>query len=329
MKRILVTGGAGFVGRHVIARLLQRGDEVHCVDPVVPLSGGIAPTDWPLFSPLDFESFHYYPQDCRDWFREHPSEPFDYAFHLAAMVGGREMIENNPLAVAADLSIDAQYWQWAVQARPTKNVVFSSSAAYPIDLQRADHYELLREDMITFTDRIGMPDMTYGWAKLTCEYLARLAYEKHGLESVCYRPFSGYGEDQDDSYPFPGICKRVLAQRGESVITVWGSGKQMRDFIHIEDCVSAILHTMDAINDASAINLSTGLYTSFIEFARIAASLCGFEPDIQGTSTKPEGVFARAGDVTLQRQLGCEHTIPFRDGIQRALECYSSIGPKS
>ncbi len=324
MKKVLVTGGAGFVGRHVVARLLQQGHEVHCVDPVVPMSGGLAPADWPLCTPLDFDHFHYYPQDCRDWFRQHPDESFDYAFHLAAVVGGREMIENNPLAVADDLSIDAQYWQWAVRAKPAKNVVFSSSAAYPIDLQREAGYQLLKEDMITFTDRIGMPDMTYGWSKLTCEYLARLAHEKHGLKSVCYRPFSGYGEDQDDSYPFPGICKRVLAHQGEPVITVWGSGRQMRDFIHIEDCVSAILHTMDQVDDASAINLSTGIYTSFIEFARIAAGLCGFEPDIHGTSTKPEGVFARAGDTTRQDQLGCVCQITFRDGIQRALDYYQS-----
>jgi len=68
---------------------------------------------------------------------------------------------------------------------------------------------LLKEDMISFEGDIGMPDMTYGWAKLTNEYLAQLAYQKHGLKSVCYRPFSGYGEDQDDAYPFPSICRRV------------------------------------------------------------------------------------------------------------------------
>ncbi len=100
-----------------------------------------------------------------------------------------------------------------VLAKPAKTLCFSSSAAYPIKYQREGDYVLLREDMIGFDDDIGMPDMSYGWAKLTCEYLARLAYEKHGLKSVCYRPFSGYGEDQDDSYPFPSICKRALANQ--------------------------------------------------------------------------------------------------------------------
>jgi GDP-L-fucose synthase len=324
MKKCLVTGGAGFVGRHLIARLLKDGHEVHCVDPVVPLSGGIVPEKWPLSNPLEQKGFCFYKQDCRDWFKKNADTDFDYAFHLAAMVGGREMIENNPLAVADDLSIDAQYWQWAVKARPAKNVVFSSSAAYPVGLQRPDHYVLLKEDMITFEDRIGMPDMTYGWAKLTNEYLARLAFEKHGLKSVCYRPFSGYGEDQDNSYPFPGICKRVLANRGEPVITVWGSGRQMRDFIHIEDCITGILSTMDRIDDASALNLSTGIYTSFIEFAQLAAELCGFKPKIKGTSDKPEGVFARGGDTALQRELGFTPSIPFRDGIARALKYYGA-----
>ncbi len=322
MKRVLVTGGCGFVGRHLIARLLEAGHEVHCVDPVVPLSGGVAPEHWPLYQPLDYRSFQYYSEDCRTWFQANPETAFDYTFHLAAMVGGREMIENNPLAVADDLSIDAQYWQWAVKARPEKSLVFSSSAAYPIELQRPDHYTLLKEDMITFEDRIGMPDMTYGWAKLTNEYLARLAYEKHGLKSVCYRPFSGYGEDQDDSYPFPGVCKRVLANKGASRIQVWGSGRQMRDFIHIEDCVNGILMTMDQIDDGSAVNLSTGIYTSFIEFAQMAAELCGYRPEVVGTSDKPEGVFARGGDTALQKHFGFQHSISFHEGIQRGLKYY-------
>lgn len=325
MRKILITGGAGFVGRRFCKRFLDLGDEVHCVDPIAQYTGGIDPDQgWPLFQPRDYPNFHFYAQDCRDWFKQHQDDDFDYAYHLAAMVGGRAMIENHPLAVADDLSIDAEYWQWAEKAKPGKTACFSSSAAYPITRQRDGDYELLREDMIAFDSDIGMPDMSYGWAKLTCEYLARLAYEKHGLKSACYRPFSGYGEDQDDSYPFPSICKRAMAHIGEDKLTVWGTGDQMRDFIYIEDCVDGVLATIDQIDDGDALNLSTGIYTSFKQFARIAAEECGYEPEVVGLSDKPAGVFARGGDTAKQKQLGFEYKVSFREGIRQALAYYGA-----
>ena len=117
-KKILITGGAGFVGRHFVKRFLDAGDKVHCVDSIVPMTGGIDPSHWPLYSPKDYNNFHFHKQDCRDYFKHHKGEYFDYVFHLAAMVGGREMIEYNPLAVAEDLSIDAEFWIWVKDAKP-------------------------------------------------------------------------------------------------------------------------------------------------------------------------------------------------------------------
>jgi nucleoside-diphosphate-sugar epimerase len=321
VRKILITGGAGFVGRRFCKRFLDAGDEVHCVDPVAVDTGGIDPrAGWPLYSPRDYSKFHFYRQDCRQWFKQNGDSEFTYVVHLAAMVGGRAMIENRPLAVADDLSIDAEYWQWAERARPAKTLCFSSSAAYPIKFQREGDYRLLSEDMISFDDDIGMPDMSYGWAKLTCEYLARLAYEKHGLRSVCYRPFSGYGEDQDDTYPFPSIVKRVLANVGKPVISVWGTGHQMRDFIHIDDCVDGALSTMDRIDDGDALNLSTGIFTSFKEFARMAAEAVGYSPKVVGLSDQPSGVFARGGDTAKQEALGFRAKTTFDKGIRMALE---------
>jgi GDP-L-fucose synthase len=320
LKRILITGGAGFVGRRFCRHFLDAGDEVHCIDPVAPLTGGIDPAaSWPLFDPRDYERFTFEKVDCRDWFKAHPDSHFDYVVHLAAMVGGRAMIENNPLAVADDLSIDAEYWQWAERARPERTLCFSSSAAYPVKYQRESGYRLLTEDMISFEDDIGMPDMSYGWAKLTCEYLARLAHEKHGLKSICYRPFSGYGEDQDDSYPFPSIVKRAMAHIGKPVLTVWGTGDQMRDFIYIDDCVRGAVATMDRIDNGDAINLSTGIFTSFKEFARMAAQSLGYSPEVVGLSDQPAGVFARAGDTAKQRSYGFTAETTFAEGISRAI----------
>ncbi len=325
MRKILVTGGAGFVGRHFVRRLLEQGDVVHCVDNISPFTGGIDPGDgWPLFDPGAFDNFKFYREDCRDWFKRVKDTDFDCVFHLAAIVGGRLVIENNPLAVAVDLSIDAEYWSWAKDTKPARTICFSSSAAYPIGLQTEEHHVLLEEDMINFDQDIGMPDLSYGWSKLTCEYLARLAYERHGLKSVCYRPFSGYGEDQDDTYPFPSICKRAIDNRGADVLKVWGTGLQMRDFIHIEDCVDGVMATFEKIDDGDAINLSTGIYTNFREFAAMAADVCGYSPDVQGMSDMPTGVFARGGDTAKQRAFGFEFSISFRQGTERAIAYYEN-----
>lgn len=325
MRKVLITGGAGFVGRRFVKRFLEMGDEVHCVDNFAPLSGAIAPQKgWFAINPFDFEAFKYCQEDCRTYFQRVKDDDFDYCLHLAAVVGGRLVIENNPLAVADDLSIDSAYWQWAQQTQPGKTVCFSSSAAYPIKFQGRGDYVLLKENMIDFESDLGMPDMSYGWAKLTVEYLARLAFEKNGLKSVCYRPFSGYGEDQDETYPFPSICKRALEKKGEPVLTVWGTGDQMRDFIHIEDCVNGVFATMDKIDNADALNLSTGIYTSFKEFAMIAAKACGYSPEVKGLSDKPTGVFARGGDVTKQNELGFENKIAFESGVRKALEYFAA-----
>jgi len=326
--KILVTGAAGFVGRHLVHRLLDAGHEIHGVDPLAELTGAIDPArSWPLFDPRDYKNFHFYKEDCRQWFTHVQDTDFDYAYHLAAMVGGRLMIENNPLAVVEDLEIDSAYWRWAKLSRPKKTACFSSSAAYPIKLQRENHYVLLREDMISFDSDLGMPDMSYGWAKLTCEFLARLAYQKHGLKSICYRPFSGYGEDQDDAYPFPSICKRVIENFGAETVYVWGSGTQMRDFIHIDDCIEGVLTTIDKIDDGEAVNLSTGILTSFIDFAKLAAEIVGYFPEVKGVSSRPAGVHARGGDTTKQKQLGFAASLDFRVGTERALNWHAEKLP--
>ena len=240
-------------------------------------------------------------------------------------MGGREIIENNPLTVAEDLSIDSQFWEWCTKSKPEKIICFSSSACYPIELQKYGNFRLLKENDISFKNNIGMPDMTYGWAKLTCEYLANIAYEKYNLKSVCYRPFSGYGEDQDLNYPFPSICKRILKNKDKKLIKVWGSGNQMRDFIYIDDCIEGVFQTMDKINDGSALNLSTGIFTSFIEFTKQACNILGYNPDVEGVSNKPEGVFARGGDTTKQKNFGFYSKVILEDGIKKTFNYLNKI----
>jgi nucleoside-diphosphate-sugar epimerase len=171
--------------------------------------------------------------DCRDFFKT-SDEKFDLVIHLAAFVGGRATIEGSPLSVAADLSIDAEMCQWALRTRPERVVYFSSSAAYPTHLQTQPYK--LKESDIDLAN-VSNPDMTYGWAKRTGEYCLQFL-EQAGVRSHVFRPFSGYGTDQDLTYPFPSFIKR--GQDQANPFEIWGDGTQVRDFIHITDVVDAV-----------------------------------------------------------------------------------------
>ena len=327
MTSVLITGGAGFVGRHLTRRLLDAKWDVTVLDCLAVGTGAISPeSKWPLFEPRDYFNFNFQNLDCRDFFKSDIANEYDYIFHLAAIVGGRLTIENNPLAVASDLAIDSDMWSWAAKGRVSKVVNFSSSAAYPINLQRSSSEIIsLKEEMIELHGLIGMPDLTYGWAKLTSEYLGKIAWEKYGVKSVVYRPFSGYGPDQDLTYPFPSICKRAIESKDSEIFKVWGSGLQSRDFIHIEDCISGILITMDLIDDGGALNLSTGIPTTFIEFAQIATSVVGYSPEIIGDESKPTGVKSRVGDTNKQKQFGFNSQISVQRGIEECIAYFDNL----
>jgi nucleoside-diphosphate-sugar epimerase len=157
----------------------------------------------------------------------------------------------------------------------------------------------LYEDLLRFGPRefIEPPDMTYGWAKMTGEYLAKFAHEQYGLDVRVYRPFGGYGEDQDLKYPVPAIVKRIINK--ENPVIIWGSGEQQRDFIWIDDIVHAVEKTMDVEElSGKPLNLGTGRATSFFDLARMVCDMRGHDAVIKSDPDKPEGVFSRVADTT-------------------------------
>jgi nucleoside-diphosphate-sugar epimerase len=289
--RALITGGCGFVGRHFACRLVADGYEVTLVDNLIC---GLPLEQWPPVTKLPGNVI-FFETDARDFFRQSDMD-FDLVVHLAAVVGGRLMIEGDPLAVGTDLSIDAELFNaLARRRRPGQKVLyFSSSAAYPIGLQTRERHVALAESMITFDLQIGVPDMTYGWAKLSGEFLAKYATEKYGMNVAIYRPFSGYAEDQSLDYPFPSIIKR--AKETAPPMIVWGSGEQVRDFIHIDDVVEAVMVTKDHLEPGAALNLGTGSGTSMFDYARLALECVGRDLPLKADTSKPEGVFWRVAE---------------------------------
>lgn len=323
-SKALVTGGCGFVGRHYVKWLLEHDYHVTVVDD---LSSGLPPERWPTHLRIPerlARMFKFIEMDFRDYARS-TTCTFDLVLHLAAVVGGRLTIEGDPLRVATDLAIDATFFNWVVRLRPLPHQVFyfSSSAAYPISSQTPSHHTPLSENMIDFNGSLGVPDMTYGWAKLTGEYLARHAAKHNGLNVVIYRPFSGYGEDQDFTYPFPSIIRRV--SRAESPIVVWGSGKQLRDFIYIDDVVEATFASAPYLQAGEALNLGSGEGTSFLELAQSACQVIGHRAEIVNDTAKPEGVFARVANCDRMFQHYHPHT-SLTKGIQIVYEYQRASG---
>lgn len=221
--------------------------------------------------------------DCRDFFKTDDTKDYDLLIHLAAIVGGRQTIDNNPLSVAIDLSIDAEMAQWVLRNKPKKVAYFSSSAAYPIELQKTKYR--LKENDINL-DAIRNPDMTYGWSKLTGEYLMKFLSDE-GIDTFVFRPFTGYGTDQDLDYPFPSYIKRALERKNP--FDIWGDGNQVRDFIHIRDIVDAVDTALNE-NLTGVVNLGSGVATSFNELFEMVTRLSGYSATPNHIRTAPVGV---------------------------------------
>lgn len=336
----LITGGCGFVGRNFVKRLHRTtNDTILFIDD---LSVGTHPSTWlPEGTPERSEGgLTYFGEDERmiflkadaqvifdallddpEWFAsayglEIPR--FKDVFHFAAIVGGRATIDGDPMKVALDLAIDATFFKWVCEHKPDRVLYPSSSAAYPVDLQTESDAIALTETDIDFK-KMGQPDMTYGWTKLTGEYLASIAAEYYDVSVTCIRPFSGYGEDQDLSYPVPAIARRAALK--ENPFEVWGTGKQGRDFVHIEDVMDCTLLAMDHITDGSAINIGSGKLTTFLDLIEVFSSFAGYSPEIKTLLDKPVGVHSRYADMSYVKELiGWEPRLSLEKGMRRVYD---------
>lgn len=288
--KALVTGAAGFLGRHFVNALTARRWDVTSVD--------LQPMDvvWDLAGPAHLHVI----QDILRFF-DRDAVTYDLVVHCAAAEPHRAAIDGKPMLLAANLQLDAAMFEWAVRTG-TRVLYFSSSAAYPVALQSAAAGgRRLREDDIGWGQAMGRPDANYGWTKLTGELLARNAAET-GLPVHVVRPASGCSAEQSTNFPFMAIASRVAARQAPLVI--WGPEGQTRDWVHVSDVVAGALAVVDA-DVREPVNLCTGYATSMGQLAELLwqemhGSLDGFDPVYD--ETKPTGVYHRVLDPTRMRR---------------------------
>lgn len=291
--RVLVTGSAGFVGRHMVAELRVRGWDV-----------------------IEWDIVHG--RDALEYFRT-ADEKLDLVVHCAASEPHRAAIDGDQMNMVRNLHLDSAMFNWAVRTG-TRVLYLSSSAAYGTQLQGGmarNDARRLAEDDIVLEPRAGRrplwPDAAYGWTKLTGEKMAAAASEHTPVHVV--RPFSGYGEDQGEDWPFGAFVAR--ARRREDPFVIWGDGTQTRDWIHIHDVVRGALAVVDA-DVREPVNLCTGVGTSMRDLVAMMCERVGYEPDIKLLTDKPTGVAYRVGDPTRFHRI-YQPRITIQDGVRRAL----------
>lgn len=283
-----MTGAAGFVGRHTLLALDRRGWETAGLD----IADGV---------------------DAVDYFR-HAKQRWDLVVHAAASSPHRAAIDGEPQHLARNLQLDAAMFDWAVRTGQGRVLYLSSSAAYPVHIQTEAADGLLAEDDIKL-GRALEPDADYGWAKLSGERMAAAA-RRAGLPVTVVRPFSGYGEDQTENFPFRAIVER--ARRREDPFTIWGDGQQVRDWIHIDDVVAGMVAVTESGTE-DPVNLCTGIGTSMAELAALACDQVGYQPEFELRTDKPAGVAYRVGDPARFRQYYSPE-ISLAEGVARALK---------
>lgn len=288
--KVLITGHLGFVGRHFWRHFMEAGDAVYACDIADERA----------------------PQDCEKGFRKNRWPDMDLVIHCAAKIPPIDKREQNDLLVAQDLATDSLMFQWALRTRPKQIVYFSSSAAYPIRLQRSEHY--LAEDDLDL-DAFEPPDAMYGLTKLVGELQAREA-RRQGLDVRVFRPFTGYGTDQSLDYPFPAFVKRAMER--QAVFDIWGDGRQVRDFVHIDDIVNVVLTSLRQ-PDPAPLNIGTGVPITIREFAQMCADeQPGYRPAFRTHGDKPTGAVFRCADASRLAEV-CQPRISLVEGIRRAM----------
>ncbi len=313
-KKVLVTGGASFIGSHLVDALVERGAAVRVVDN---LSSGHRANIEPHITSGAVE-FHHADLSEQSVARK-AVEGIELVFHLAADHGGRGYVDLHQAACATNLLLDGLVFKACREAGVEKVVYASSGCVYPNHLQTNPGEILyLTEDMV------GPPydaDNIYGWAKLMAEMTLRAYTEETGMKSANCRYFTVYGDRGHENHAVIAMIARAFVRQKPYV--VWGTGEQIRNWTHVSDIVTGTILAAEKIDDGSAINLGTMERTRVIDAAREVLRYTEHNAEIELHPEMPTGPLNRVADNSLARMLlGWEPQVKFMDGLHRTTDWY-------
>jgi nucleoside-diphosphate-sugar epimerase len=317
--KVLVTGGASFIGSHLVDRLVALGATVRVADN---LSSGTLDNLRLSEASIDFRK-----GDLRDRaFAQWAVEGSEVVFHLAACHGGRGFIDTHPADCASNLVLDGMVFEEACRAKVGRLCFASSACVYPVQRQtapEAGRAVYLKEEWADpFRDGCASADGEYGWAKLMGEMTLKAYWKQYHLPSVSCRLFTAYGERENETHAVIALIAKAFV--GMDPYEIWGDGQQDRNFTYVADIVEGMIRAAENIEDASAVNIGTSEHIKIIDAAQMIFAQTGFTPrGIAFDTSKPVGVYSRAADLTRSRSLlEWEPSTTFEQGLQRTISWY-------
>jgi GDP-L-fucose synthase len=309
-KRVIVTGGAGFLGSFVTAQLTQRGAR----DIFVPRI-----EDYNLVDPHGIEAMY------GDALRG--VEPGNVLLiHLAANVGGIGANREHPADFFYDnLMMGVQLMHQAYKRGLAKFIAIGTVCAYPkftpVPFKETDLWN-------------GYPEETnapYGLAKKMMLVQAQAYREQYGFNAIFLLPVNLYGPRDNfnlrTSHVIPALIRKALEakQRGDPALPVWGDGSPTREFLYVEDAAAGIIAAAEKYNGPEPVNLGSGYEISIKKLAETIVQSTGYQGKIVWQTDKPNGQPRRGLDVTRAREyFGWEAKVPFDEGIRRTIEWYQT-----
>ena len=317
---VLVTGGASFIGSHLVDKLVNLGSKVTVIDN---LSSGKKENLSNSWNKIEFKKndLEYITKSELDGlFKDQ-----EIVFHLAAVHGGRGFITMHPADVSSNFSIDHHVFEGCKDSN-VKNMVFASTACvYPTELQKeiGSDYTLKEEDSNPLNlDKNMSADIEYGWEKLMSEMQLHAFRKQYGLRGCPIRFVTAYGPSENETHAIIALIYKALEKMDP--FEIWGDGKQERDFTYVEDIVSGSILAGEKISDMTPINLGTGQRYPIIDVVKMICSVLNWEPtEFKFDTTKPTGALSRALDNSRAKELlGWKPQFSLKEGLEKTIKWY-------
>ena len=321
-KQVLVTGGASFIGSHLVDKIVGLGARVTVVDNLS--SGKIQNLE------QSRNKIKFIRKDLEYITKDEINQIFldqNIVFHLAAVHGGRGYIQTHPADVCSNFSIDHHVFEAALNSN-VENIVFSCTACvYPDALQSkvGSSYNLKESDSdVSKLDKFLSADIEYGWAKLMSEMQLNAFIKQYGLKACPVRFVTAYGPRENETHAIIALIHKALQKMDP--YPIWGDGKQERDFTYVEDIVDGTIRAAETIFDGTPVNLGTGRRYKIIDVAKTIFGIIGWEPEkIKFETSMPVGPLSRALDNTRAKEmLGWEPRFSLKEGLMKTIDWYSS-----